>query len=145
MPAGCFGPAEAADAVGRVAGDYGSVVFISGTVWYWRRAWPRACAGATLELAAANRRLVAATEERARHMLRTTHQLKAPFAAIHANAQLLLGGYCGPLPDGAGGGRTDCRPLRDVVAGNQGDAATGQSCGPRPRLHPSRRRSICRR
>ena len=30
-------------------------------------------------------------------MLRTTHQLKAPFAAIHANTQLLLGGYCGPI------------------------------------------------
>ena len=34
-------------------------------------------------------------------MLRTTHQLKAPFAAIHANTQLLLGGYCGPLPAAA--------------------------------------------
>ena len=43
------------------------------------------------ELAATNRRLVAATEEAGQHMLRTTHQLKAPFAAIHANAQLLLG------------------------------------------------------
>ena len=52
-------------------------------------------------MAAVNRRLVAATEERARHMLHTTHQLKAPFAAIHANTQLLLGGYCGPIPDRA--------------------------------------------
>ena len=34
-------------------------------------------------------------------MLQTTHQLKAPFAAIHANAQLLLRGTCGPLPDEA--------------------------------------------
>jgi signal transduction histidine kinase len=31
-------------------------------------------------------------------MLRTTHELKAPFAAIHANAQLMLEGYCGELP-----------------------------------------------
>jgi signal transduction histidine kinase len=38
-------------------------------------------------------------------MLQTTHQLKAPFAAIHANAQLLLRGACGPLP----------APARDVV------------------------------
>ena len=37
----------------------------------------------------------------ARYMLQTTHQLKAPFAAIHANTQLLLGGLCGPLPDAA--------------------------------------------
>ena len=27
--------------------------------------------------------------------------MKAPFAAIHANAQLLLGGYCGPIPEAA--------------------------------------------
>jgi hypothetical protein len=32
-------------------------------------------------------------------MLQTTHQLKAPFAAIHANTQLLLKGYTGPLSD----------------------------------------------
>lgn len=51
------------------------------------------------ELAQTNRRLVAAQEERQRHMLRTTHELKAPFAAIHANSQLLLKGYCGPLGD----------------------------------------------
>jgi signal transduction histidine kinase len=31
-------------------------------------------------------------------MLQTTHQLKAPFAAIHAQTQLLLGDYCGVLP-----------------------------------------------
>ena len=34
-------------------------------------------------------------------MLYTTHELKAPFAAIHANAQLLAKGYCGELPDAA--------------------------------------------
>ncbi len=34
-------------------------------------------------------------------MLRTTHELKAPFAAIHANAQLLLRGHCGVLSDEA--------------------------------------------
>ena len=51
------------------------------------------------ELAETNRRLVAASEERSRHMLTTTHQLKAPFAAIYSNAQLLLQGYCGEIPD----------------------------------------------
>ncbi len=54
-----------------------------------------------LELTETNRRLVAAQRERSRHMLATTHQLKAPFAAIHSNAQLLLGGYCGEIPDEA--------------------------------------------
>jgi signal transduction histidine kinase len=50
------------------------------------------------ELAATNLRLEASCDERAAHMLQTTHQLKAPFAAIHAQTQLLLGGYCGELP-----------------------------------------------
>jgi len=53
------------------------------------------------ELAETNRRLMAAHEERSRHMLTTTHQLKAPFAAIYSNAQLLLQGYCGKIPDEA--------------------------------------------
>ncbi len=53
------------------------------------------------ELVATNRRLEYAQEEKTRHMLRTTHELKAPFAAIQANAQLLLKGYCGPLSDDA--------------------------------------------
>ena len=52
-------------------------------------------------LAEANRQLVAVQEERIRHMLRTTHELKAPFAAVDANAQLLLKGHCGPLSDDA--------------------------------------------
>lgn len=52
-------------------------------------------------LATANRRLVEAQEERALHMRRTTHELKAPFAAIHAHTQLLRRGYCGALPEKA--------------------------------------------
>ncbi len=53
------------------------------------------------ELEQTNRRLMAASEERSRHMLTTTHQLKAPFAAIYSNAQLLLQGYCGEIPEEA--------------------------------------------
>jgi len=49
-------------------------------------------------LAEANQRMELAQTEKARHMLRTTHELKAPFAAIHANTQILLGNYCGELP-----------------------------------------------
>ena len=45
------------------------------------------------ELEEANQRLVEASEERARHMMQTTHDLKAPFSAIQAKTQLLLGGY----------------------------------------------------
>jgi signal transduction histidine kinase len=53
------------------------------------------------ELARTNRRLLAAQAERARHMLATTHQLRSPFAAIAANAQVLREGYCGELPQAA--------------------------------------------
>ena len=84
-----------------VAWYFCSVVFISGTVWYLASRLAGALRQRDAEMAAINRRLVAATEERARYMLHTTHQLKAPFAAIHANTQLLLGGYCGPIPDRA--------------------------------------------
>ncbi|MCP4454147.1 MAG: HAMP domain-containing histidine kinase [Planctomycetes bacterium] len=52
-------------------------------------------------LAAINKRLVEAGRERSAHMLRTTHEIKAPFAAIHANTQILLKGRCGELPDAA--------------------------------------------
>jgi two-component system, OmpR family, phosphate regulon sensor histidine kinase PhoR len=53
------------------------------------------------ELAVTNVRLKASSDERMKHMLQTTHHLKAPFAAIHANAQLMLQSYCGELPDRA--------------------------------------------
>ena len=94
--AGC--PIEAPCRCAVLAWYFGSVVFISVTVWYLASRLANALRQREAELAASNRRLVAATEERARYMLRTTHELKAPFAAIHANTQLLLGGYCGTLP-----------------------------------------------
>ncbi len=77
------------------------MAFIAVTVWYLASRLAGALRQRDVELEASNRRLRAATEERTQYMLRTTHQLKAPFAAIHANAQLLLGGYCGPLPERA--------------------------------------------
>ena len=84
-----------------VALHFCSVAFISVTVWYLTSRLAGALRQRDLELEASNRRLRAATEERMQYMLRTTHQLKAPFAAIHANAQLLLGGYCGTLSEQA--------------------------------------------
>src|SRR5208283_3750957 len=72
--------------------------FISVTIWYLASRLAGALRQRDAELAATNRRLLAATDERTRHMLQTTHQLKAPFAAIHANTQLLLGGFCGKIP-----------------------------------------------
>lgn len=78
-----------------------SVVAIWSVIWLLTSRLAGMVRHRELELAATNRRLAASTAERAQHMLETTHQLKAPFAAIHANTQLLMGGYCGELPEAA--------------------------------------------
>ncbi|MEI8371643.1 MAG: HAMP domain-containing sensor histidine kinase [Planctomycetota bacterium] len=97
-----FSPAarsELPDAV--LAAHVFAVAFISLTIWFLASRLAGALRQRDAELAATNRRLMAATDERARHMLQTTHQLKAPFAAIHANTQVLLGGFCGKIPHDA--------------------------------------------
>lgn len=97
-----FSPAARSGLPGGVlAAHVCAVAFISVTVWFLASRLAGALRQRDAELAATNRRLMAATDERARHMLQTTHQLKAPFAAIHANTQVLLGGFCGKLPDEA--------------------------------------------
>ncbi len=50
------------------------------------------------ELCMTNQRLKEAQEEKTKHLLRLTHELKAPFAAIDANIQLIQKGHCGILP-----------------------------------------------
>jgi len=70
-------------------------------VWYLASYLSSMVRRRDFELAQTNRRLMAAQKERSRHMLATTHQLKAPFAAIYSNTQLLLQGYCGDIPDEA--------------------------------------------
>jgi signal transduction histidine kinase len=70
-------------------------------VWYLASHLSSMVRRRDFDLAQTNRRLMAAQEERSRHMLATTHQLKAPFAAIYSNAQLLQQGYCGTMPDEA--------------------------------------------
>jgi two-component system phosphate regulon sensor histidine kinase PhoR len=70
-------------------------------VWFLASHLSELVRGQEVELAEANRRLTVAQREKTRHMLRTTHELKAPFAAIAANAQLLLRGNCGALPEEA--------------------------------------------
>jgi len=67
-------------------------------VWYLASSLSAIVRKRDEELAETNRRLVEAQEEKTRHMVRTTHELKAPFAAVDANAQLLLKGHCGALP-----------------------------------------------
>ncbi len=50
------------------------------------------------ELCTTNQRLKEAQEEKSKHLLRLTHELKAPFAAIDANIQVIQKGHCGVLP-----------------------------------------------
>jgi two-component system, OmpR family, phosphate regulon sensor histidine kinase PhoR len=78
--------------------DYGATLGIWTVVWYLVAGLSRMVRCREEELAQANIRLLAAQAERSRHMLATTHQLKAPFAAIHASAQLLIEGYAGVIP-----------------------------------------------
>lgn len=79
----------------------GSAMLIWAGIWYLASRQAGELRQREQDLATAYYRLHAGIEERSRHMLQTTHQLKAPFAAIHANTQLLLGGYCGNLTDAA--------------------------------------------
>ena len=79
----------------------GPLLAIWGVIWYVASRLSGALRKREAELAITNVRLKASSEERTRHMLQTTHELKAPFAAIHANAQILLSGTCGSLPDEA--------------------------------------------
>jgi signal transduction histidine kinase len=74
---------------------------IFAVIWYLASRLSGILRSKEVELADTNRRLVVAQQEKARHMLRTTHELKAPFASIHANTQLLEKGLCGPLSEDA--------------------------------------------
>ncbi|MHB9009478.1 MAG: sensor histidine kinase, partial [Limisphaerales bacterium] len=90
-----------AASAGRLTALVVPMLLIWAVIWYLASRLAATVRRRDRELAVSNRRLEASSEERARHMLQTTHQLKAPFAAIHAQAQLLQGGYCGELPAAA--------------------------------------------
>ena len=75
-----------------------SIVAIWFVVWYLASHLAAMVHARDEQLTEANRCLELAQQEKVRHMVRTTHELKAPFAAIHANAELLRKGYCGELP-----------------------------------------------
>jgi signal transduction histidine kinase len=78
-----------------------SIVGIWFIVWYLTAKLSSILRHREMELTEANRRLIEANTERIRHMLQTTHELKAPFAAICANIQLLERGSLGAIPDKA--------------------------------------------
>lgn len=91
--------AEGVSAAGRLASHVLPMLLVWTVIWYLASRLAGALRSRDRALHVSNRRLHASIEERSNHMLQTTHQLKAPFAAIHAQTQLLLGGYCGPLPE----------------------------------------------
>ena len=97
--AGSFREAYTSPILTMLAFNFFLTIGIWLAVWYLASHLSLMVRKRDFELAETNRRLVAASEERSRHMLTTTHQLKAPFAAIYSNAQLLLQGYCGEIPD----------------------------------------------
>ncbi len=70
-------------------------------VWYLASNLSSAVRERDRQLLIAHKRLLALDRERTQHMLHTTHELKAPFAAIQSYVQLLLKGYCGSLTDDA--------------------------------------------
>jgi two-component system phosphate regulon sensor histidine kinase PhoR len=89
--------------------DVVSMLLVWAVIWYLVSWLADALHARERELFIANRRLKASIEERSKHMLQTTHQLKAPFAAVHAQSQLLLGDYCGALP-------TEARVVAEKIA-----------------------------
>jgi len=99
--AGTFGEEYTSPMLIMLAFNFFLTIGIWLVVWYLASHLSLMVRRRDFELAETNRRVVAACEERSRHMLTTTHQLKAPFAAIYSNAQLLLQGYCGEIPDEA--------------------------------------------
>jgi len=85
----------------RLVVQVGLTVAIWLVVWYLVSHLATAVRDRDLQLSLANERLVRADRERREHLLHTTHELKAPFAAMQSNVQLLLKGYCGELPEAA--------------------------------------------
>ncbi len=70
-------------------------------VWYFASHLSGMVREREYELIKTNKHLKEAQEAKTKHLLRITHELKAPFAAIDANIQLLLKGYCGAFTDKA--------------------------------------------
>ena len=109
------------------------MLLIWAVIWYLVSRLASAVRSRDRELFLGNRRLRASIEERSQHMLQTTHQLKAPFAAIHALTQLLLGEYLRQTPGSSPryGGK-DLRPLPGPGPPDSGNAPTRQPAVARP-------------
>lgn len=91
IPPGGMLPQDAHVSTSRVVSSLfaTSAIFIWGVVWYLTSSLSQAVRRRDADLATANEQLVQAEQERNAIMLRTVHDLKAPFAGIESNIEVL--------------------------------------------------------
>ncbi|KKK67800.1 hypothetical protein LCGC14_2950450, partial [marine sediment metagenome] len=77
----------------------GSAVFVWLVVWYFISSLSTAVRKRDQQLATANAQLIKADEEKTQKMLITTHELKAPFAGIESNIQVLKYQFWNEIPE----------------------------------------------
>ncbi len=77
----------------------GSAAFVWLVVWYFTSTLSSAVRKRDEQLREANERLVKADKEKTQQMLVTTHELKAPFAGIENNIQLLKYQFWNEIPE----------------------------------------------
>ena len=76
-----------------------SVTLLYGFIWYLASTITTSLRRSEAELQTNIDELVEMHREKTRYMLTTTHELKAPFSAIHSYVNVLLGGYVGPIDE----------------------------------------------
>jgi len=81
----------------------GTAVFIWFIVWYLVSTLSEAVRKRDRQLHAANERLLKADQEKTRQVLRTTHELKAPFSGIESNIQILKLQHWNEIPESVRG------------------------------------------
>ena len=81
----------------------GTAVFIWFIVWYLVSTLSEAVRRRDRQLRAANERLMKADLEKTRQVLRTTHELKAPFSGIESNIQILRLQHWSEIPESVRG------------------------------------------
>lgn len=79
------------------------VVAVYGFVWYLASTITTSLRHSEADLQSNIEELVDMHREKTRYMLTTTHELKAPFTAIHSYTNVLLGGYVGSIDDKVAG------------------------------------------
>ncbi len=77
----------------------GSAVFVWFIVWYFVSSLSEAVRRQDLVLSRANEQLIKADQEKTRQVMLTTHDLKAPFAGIESNIQVLKSLHWGEVPE----------------------------------------------